>query len=222
MEKVNYQKELDKIIRNLNGKKPSVLLHACCGPCSSTCLEYLYKYFEITVFYYNPNIFPPEEYFRRLNELKNLYTKFPPVLEGKIKLVECDYNPQEFYDGIEIEKNPELTNEQEKGERCRRCYKLRMEKAYEFAKQNHFDYFCTTLSLSPFKDSIKINTIGNELETEHQPISTKWLPSDFKKNNGFKRSLEISKEYGMYRQDYCGCVYSKKNREIMTIPKSEL
>lgn len=222
MEKVNYQKELDKIIRNLNGKKPSVLLHACCGPCSSTCLEYLYKYFEITVFYYNPNIFPPEEYFRRLNELKNLYTKFPPVLEGKIKLVECDYNPQEFYDGIEIEKNPELTNEQEKGERCRRCYKLRMEKAYEFAKQNHFDYFCTTLSLSPFKDSIKINTIGNELETEHQPISTKWLPSDFKKNNGFKRSLEISKEYGMYRQDYCGCVYSKKNREIMPIPKSEL
>ncbi len=222
MEKVNYQKELDKIIRNLNGKKPSVLLHACCGPCSSTCLEYLYKYFEITVFYYNPNIFPPEEYFRRLNELKNLYTKFPPVLEGKIKLVECNYNPQEFYDGIEIEKNPELTNEQEKGERCRRCYKLRMEKAYEFAKQNHFDYFCTTLSLSPFKDSIKINTIGNELETEHQPISTKWLPSDFKKNNGFKRSLEISKEYGMYRQDYCGCVYSKKNREIMTIPKSEL
>lgn len=222
MEKVNYQKKLDEIIKNLYGKKPTVLLHACCGPCSSACLEYLYKYFEITVFYYNPNIFPPEEYFRRLNELKNLYTKFPPVLEGKVKLVECDYNPQEFYDGIEIEKNPELANEPEKGERCRRCYKLRMKKAYEFAKQNHFDYFCTTLSLSPFKDSIKINAIGNELERGQTPIFTKWLPSDFKKNNGFKRSLEISKEYGMYRQDYCGCVYSKKNRELMPIPKSDL
>lgn len=221
MGKVNYQKELDEIIRNLNGKKPTVLLHACCGPCSSACLEYLYKYFEITVFYYNPNIFPPEEYFRRLNELKSLYEKFPPVLEGKIKLVECDYNPQEFYDGIEIKKNPELANEAEKGERCRRCYKIRLEKAYNFAKKNNFDYFCTTLSISPFKDSIKINKIGNELERGQTPNSTKWLPSDFKKNNGFKRSLEISSEYGMYRQEYCGCVYSKQNKEKIPIPKSE-
>lgn len=220
MEKINYQKELDELIKSLDGKRPNLLLHACCGPCSSACLEYLYKHFQITVFYYNPNIFPPEEYFRRLNELKSLYEKFPPVLEGKIKLVECDYNPQEFYDGIEIQKNPDLANEAEKGERCRRCYKIRLEKAYNFAKKNNFDYFCTTLSISPFKDSIKINKIGNELGGQ-TPNSTKWLPSDFKKNNGFKRSLEISTEYGMYRQEYCGCIFSKQNKEKIPIPKSE-
>lgn len=219
MEKINYQKKLDEIIKSLDGNRPKLLLHACCGPCSSACLEYLYKYFQITVFYYNPNIFPPEEYFRRLNELKSLYEKFPPVLEGKIKLVECNYNPQEFYDGIGIKENPDLANEAEKGERCRRCYKIRLEKAYNFAKENNFDYFCTTLSISPFKDSIKINKIGNELEKLEN--HTKWLPSDFKKNNGFKRSLEISNEYGMYRQEYCGCIFSKQNKNKIPISKSE-
>lgn len=219
MEKINYQKKLDEIIKSLDGNRPKLLLHACCGPCSSACLEYLYKYFQITVFYYNPNIFPPEEYFRRLNELKSLYEKFPPVLEGKIKLVECNYNPQEFYDGIGIKENPDLANEAEKGERCRRCYKIRLEKAYNFAKENNFDYFCTTLSISPFKDSIKINKIGNELEKSEN--HTKWLPSDFKKNNGFKRSLEISNEYGMYRQEYCGCIFSKQNKNKIPISKSE-
>lgn len=219
MEKINYQKKLDEIIKSLDGNRPKLLLHACCGPCSSACLEYLYKYFKITVFYYNPNIFPPEEYFRRLNELKSLYEKFPPVLEGKIKLVECNYNPQEFYDGIGIKENPDLANEAEKGERCRRCYKIRLEKAYNFAKENNFDYFCTTLSISPFKDSIKINKIGNELEKSEN--HTKWLPSDFKKNNGFKRSLEISNEYGMYRQEYCGCIFSKQNKNKIPISKSE-
>lgn len=219
MEKINYQKKLDEIIKSLDGNRPKLLLHACCGPCSSACLEYLYKYFQITVFYYNPNIFPPEEYFRRLNELKSLYEKFPPVLEGKIKLVECNYNPQEFYDGIGIKENPDLANEAEKGERCRRCYKIRLEKAYNFAKENNFDYFCTTLSISPFKDSVKINKIGNELEKSEN--HTKWLPSDFKKNNGFKRSLEISNEYGMYRQEYCGCIFSKQNKNKIPISKSE-
>lgn len=219
MEKINYQKKLDEIIKSLDGKRPKLLLHACCGPCSSACLEYLYKYFQITVFYYNPNIFPPEEYFRRLNELKSLYEKFPPVLEGKIKLVECNYNPQDFYDGIGIKENPDLANEAEKGERCRRCYKIRLEKAYNFAKENNFDYFCTTLSISPFKDSVKINKIGNELEKSEN--HTKWLPSDFKKNNGFKRSLEISNEYGMYRQEYCGCIFSKQNKNKIPISKSE-
>lgn len=210
---------MDEIIKSLDGNHPKLLLHACCGPCSSACLEYLYKYFQITVFYYNPNIFPPEEYFRRLNELKSLYEKFPPVLEGKIKLVECNYNPQEFYDGIGIKENPDLANEAEKGERCRRCYKIRLEKAYNFAKENNFDYFCTTLSISPFKDSVKINKIGNELEKSEN--NTKWLPSDFKKNNGFKRSLEISNEYGMYRQEYCGCIFSKQNKNKIPISKSE-
>lgn len=219
MKKINYQKKLDEIIKSLDGNRPKLLLHACCGPCSSACLEYLYKYFQITVFYYNPNIFPPEEYFRRLNELKSLYEKFPPVLEGKIKLVECNYNPQEFYDGIGIKENPDLANEAEKGERCRRCYKIRLEKAYNFAKENNFDYFCTTLSISPFKDSVKINKIGNELEKSEN--NTKWLPSDFKKNNGFKRSLEISNEYGMYRQEYCGCIFSKQNKNKIPISKSE-
>ncbi len=215
-QKINYQKNLDDVILNIQKKmsecgddfkKPSLLLHACCGPCSSYVLEYLSKFFQITVFYYNPNIYPQAEYERRLNELKKLYEKFPPVLEGNVKLVEAEYIPDQFYDGIEIKKNPELAQEAEKGERCRRCYKLRLERSFAYAQKNHFDYFCTTLSISPFKDAQKINDIGAELEG----VSPKWLFSDFKKKNGFKRSLELSEEYGMYRQTYCGCVYSLQN-----------
>ncbi len=215
-QKINYQKNLDDVILNIQKKmsecgddfkKPSLLLHACCGPCSSYVLEYLSKFFQITVFYYNPNIYPQAEYERRLNELKKLYEKFPPVLEGNVKLVEAEYIPDQFYDGIEIKKNPELAQEAEKGERCRRCYKLRLERSFAYAQKNNFDYFCTTLSISPFKDAQKINDIGAELEG----VSPKWLFSDFKKKNGFKRSLELSEEYGMYRQTYCGCVYSLQN-----------
>ena len=227
-----YQKQLDELLCKLNpneSPKPSLLLHACCGPCSSYVLEYLASIFDITVLYYNPNIYPQTEYERRLNELKAFYTKFPPVLQNAVHVVECSYNPQEFYDAVDTKNQPELAVEKERGERCRRCYEFRLRKTFEYACEHHFDYFCTTLSISPFKDAEKINTIGRELEKtfagqnacavtdacELQNASSlpKWLPSDFKKKNGFKRSLELSAEYGLYRQDYCGCVYSMRGKE---------
>lgn len=198
-----YHKELAKIISSLS-EKPKLLLHACCGPCSSYVLEYLAEYFEITILYYNPNIYPEEEYSRRLQELKDLLKKFPPALKNSVQFTELEYNPEEFYSAIKIKENPELAHEEEKGERCRRCYEFRLKKAFDYAQNNGFQYFCTTLSISPFKDADKINTIGSQIETE----KTKWLVSDFKKNGGFQRSLQISREYGLYRQQYCGCVYS--------------
>lgn len=211
--KKNYQKELDEIIESLaaSAARPSLLLHACCGPCSSYVLEYLSKYFSITILYYNPNIYPEEEYLRRLNELKNFLPRFPAAFKNNVKFVEQNYDPEEFYSALEIKNYPEFADEPEKGERCRRCYEFRLKKAYEYAVKNNFDYFCTTLSISPFKDSEKINTIGRELcDSIKKP---KWLPSDFKKKGGFKRSLELSEEYELYRQQYCGCVYSKNNTE---------
>lgn len=189
-------------------ERPSLLLHACCAPCSSYVIEYLSSFFEITILYYNPNIYPQEEYFRRLAELKKFLPNFPPALQNKVKFVEQNYNPQDFYDSIKIKQEPQLAFEAEKGERCRRCYEFRMKKAYNYACENNFDYFCTTLSISPFKDAEKINTLGNEICTK----KTKWLTSDFKKKGGFKRSLELSKEYNLYRQQYCGCIYSKNNK----------
>ena len=194
--------------------KPTLLLHACCGPCSSYVLEYLSQYFEITVFYYNPNIYPQEEYNRRLNELKTFYTKFAPA--SNVRVIEEVYNPEDFYNAIQIHEHPERATEPEKGERCRLCYKLRLQKAYEYAAAHNYDYYCTTLSISPFKDAEKINTLGTEianatqLASTHQPASPRWLPSDFKKRGGFKRSLELSTEYNLYRQQYCGCIYSSK------------
>lgn len=221
-QKINFQKKLDEVIfsleqsqkKNPDFSKPKLLLHACCGPCSSYVLEYLSKYFQITVYYYNPNIYPKEEYERRILELRKLYKTFPPA--QNVQIVEAEYLPQQFYDAVDLEKNPELADEKEKGERCRRCYELRLKRSYEYAKENHFDFFCTTLSISPFKDAEKINEIGMLLaglksSEEIQDESPKWLFSDFKKKGGFKRSLELSAEYGMYRQNYCGCVFSKKN-----------
>ena len=221
MIKQNYQKQLDSLLASLGDKKPKLLLHACCGPCSSYVLEYLYKHFDITVFYYNPNIYPEEEYQRRLAELKKLYEVFPPVLQGKVKVVEEAYDPEEFYRAVGTRKQPELATEPEKGERCRRCYEFRLKRAFEYAAAHQFDYFCTTLSISPFKDAEKLNVIGEQLEREAKEKNVEkvphWLPSDFKKKGGFKRSLEISEEYGMYRQDYCGCVYSKNNKNSAII-----
>ena len=132
-------------------------------------------------------------------------------MEGKIQVIEENYNPDDFYEAVKTKKEPELATEKERGERCRRCYEFRLKKAFDYAKKNNFDYFCTTLSISPFKDAEKINVIGKELEKEDGP---KWLVSDFKKKGGFKRSLEISSEYGLYRQDYCGCIYSLKNHSL--------
>ena len=218
-QKINYQKKLDELIAELTaaGRRPSLLLHACCGPCSSYVLEYLSKYFQITVLYYNPNIYPQTEYERRLTELKKLYERFKPALDTGVKLVECEYDPEQFYEAVGVRDQPELATEPEKGERCRRCYKFRLQRAYDYAAANHFDYFCTSLSISPFKDAVKINELGVEIErtqlagTAHSETSPKWLFSDFKKKGGFKRSLELSEEYGMYRQTYCGCLYSMNN-----------
>ena len=222
---MNYQKELDELLTNVSSsdksRKPTLLLHACCGPCSSYVLEYLYKYFDITVYYYNPNIYPPAEYERRLSELKKLYEVFLPATEGQVEVVETDYEPEDFYQAVRTREEPELAAEPEKGERCRRCYEFRLRRAFEYATAHQFDYFCTTLSISPFKDAEKLNVIGQELEQKAKEKSKDkiphWLLSDFKKKGGFKRSLEISEEYGMYRQDYCGCLYSKNNKNSAII-----
>jgi len=225
---MNYQVELEKnlklieteyqINKNFDGKtprKPKLLLHACCGPCSSYVLEYLNGFFDITIFYYNPNIHPEAEYTRRLEELENFLPDFTKNFENpNINLIKDDYKPEDFYSAIKIRGNPELAKEKEKGERCFRCYEFRLKKAFEYAKENAFDYFCTTLSISPFKDAEKINVIGELLEKTHREnnptdFCPKWLISDFKKKGGFQRSLEISREYDLYRQQYCGCVYSQ-------------
>ena len=224
--KTNYDARLQLLIKELEKefqartqdqahtqeKKPSLLLHACCGPCSSYVIEYISNFFDITILYYNPNIYPESEYNRRLSEIENFLPRFKPAVENKIKFLNLEYNPQKFYDAIKIKENPELAHESEKGERCRRCYEFRLKKAYLYALENGFDYFCTTLSISPFKDAQKINVIGESLCKENAS-GPQWLYSDFKKNSGFLRSLELSKEYGLYRQQYCGCVYSAASRE---------
>lgn len=249
------QKEISRTqSRHSSGNfKPSLLLHACCAPCSSYVLEYLHRFFEITIFYYNPNIHPQAEYARRVDELKNFLPKFSADADGEnFDLVEAEYFPKEFFDAVQAERD-NLQNERERGERCYRCYKLRMERASDFAQKNKFDFFTTTLSISPHKDAQKINEIGAELEKNNlekiaqsktraenfsenedenfsceknsssseidfqnaaansSDFHTKYLFADFKKQNGFKRSLELSKKYGLYRQDYCGCIYSKEN-----------
>lgn len=210
--KRNYQKELDALIESLRSdsqqRKPTLLLHACCGPCSSYVIEYLSNFFDITIFYYNPNIHPEAEYRRRLEELKVFLKAFPLALQNKVKLVESDYNVEDYFSATRVREEPELQTEAEKGERCRRCYEFRMKKAYEYASLHGFEWFTTTLSISPHKDSDKIGTIGEALE---KLGPTRFLPSNFKKKGGFLRSTQLTSEYGMYRQDYCGCVYSKQN-----------
>lgn len=220
MQNKPYHKQLDEIITTLSttNKKPSLLLHACCGPCSSYVLEYLAKHFDITIFYYNPNIYPIQEYFRRLNELEKFLTVFPDAINNSVKLVKCNYDPEEYFKSTNVMNEKELQTEPEKGERCRRCYKFRMEAAYNYAINNSFDWMTTTLSISPHKDSEKINIIGIELEKSFSlnfpdKKITKFLPSNFKKNGGFLRSTQLSSIYGLWRQDYCGCVFSKINSE---------
>jgi len=211
--KNNFQKQLDELLENLQGK-PRLLLHACCGPCSSYVLEYLSSRFEITVLFYNPNIYPAAEYERRLEELKRFYTKFVPA--RNVCVIEEPYEPEEFYTAVGTREQPELAAEPERGERCRRCYELRLRRTYEYAAAHNFEYFCTTLSISPFKDADMINEIGVKLvgeaalrQAQGPQVTPRWLPSDFKKRNGFKRSLELSAEYDLYRQEYCGCIYSQ-------------
>lgn len=198
MNKINYQKKLDSIINNLN-RKTTLLLHSCCAPCSSYVLKYLSEYFDITVLYYNPNITDKNEYLKRKNEQIRLIKEMPA--KNPIGIMDCDYDPDKFF---EISKG--LENCKEGGIRCFRCYELRLNKSALLAKENNFDYFCTTLTISPLKNAEKINEIGNMLADKY---SVKFLPSDFKKREGFKQSIELSKIYNLYRQNYCGCIYSK-------------
>jgi len=189
---MNYQIELEKIINNLDGKK-KLLLHSCCAPCSSYCITYLKDYFDITILYYNPNIEPYEEYNKRKNEQKKLCDLFG------INVMDCDYDNDLFHDTVKG-----LECEPEGGKRCFKCYELRLEKTASLAKG--YDFFGTTLTISPLKNSRKINEIGLILEEKY---GIKYLLSDFKKKEGYKKSILLSKEYNLYRQNYCGCVYSK-------------
>ncbi len=205
MNKRNYQKELEQLIANSekNGQVPTLLLHSCCAPCSSYVLEYLSEYFRITVLFYNPNISSEEEYILRLQEQKRLIESLPA--KYPISLIEGEYEPREFYDISKgLEKSPE------RGERCRKCYRLRLEYTAKIAKNTGADYFATTLTLSPLKDAKALNDIGEELSKVYD---TAYLSSDFKKKGGYLRSIELSREYNLYRQNFCGCIYSKMEAE---------
>jgi len=203
--KQNEQIEMEKIIEKeqQNNNIPTLLLHSCCAPCSSYVLETLSNYFKITIFYYNPNIYPIEEYLKRKEEEKRFIKEFDS--KYKIEMLDCDYEGNLFFD---MAKG--LENKKEGEERCYLCYNLRMKKTAIEAKNNNFDYFTTTLSISPYKNSTWINEIGRNLEKEY---NIKYLPADFKKKKGYKRSIELSSTYNLYRQDYCGCIYSKVERE---------
>lgn len=209
MNKRNYQKELDILLEKLHQRAqiPTLLLHSCCAPCSSYVLEYLSAYFQITVFYYNPNIYPESEYHMRAEEqtrfLQLLPTKYP------MNFIEGTYVPDEFYQCVKG-----LEHIKEGGKRCFACYRLRLERAAQIAAEKGLDYFASTLSISPLKNAQRLNEIGEQLAKEY---GVSWLPNDFKKKNGYKRSTELSKEYGMYRQDYCGCVYSLRERRAGSI-----
>ncbi|MBB5265963.1 hypothetical protein HNP82_003115 [Catenibacillus scindens] len=205
MNKINYQKELEKIIEGwaCQERVPTLFLHSCCAPCSSYTLEYLSQYFKITVFYYNPNIYPEDEYVKRVEEQKRFIETLPA--KNPISFMEGPYDTRRFYDIVRgLEHVPEG------GERCFKCYELRLEEAAKTARARGFDYFTTTLSISPLKNAQKINEIGEALGRRY---GVKHLPSDFKKKNGYKRSVELSAQYGLYRQNYCGCIYSFREME---------
>lgn len=208
MNKINYQKELDRVIRlhQANGEVPRLLLHVCCAPCSSYCLEYLSQYFDITVYYYNPNISIKEEYEYRLSEEKRYISlkefKYP------VKLTDSEYRPEDFFAAVKG-----LEHEPEGGMRCRECFRLRLNASAKKAKEQGFDYFTTTLTISPLKNAALLNEIGAEMGERY---GVNWLYSDFKKREGYKRSIELSREFNLYRQNYCGCVFSKRQREAET------
>jgi len=205
---VNYAKELEKIIDSLD-KRPRLLLHCCCAPCSSYCLIYLLPHFDITCYYYNPNITDADEYNKRVTELKRLVAaingEYSLTGSHQIAIIEGDYEPDRF---IRAAQEGDLTSCPEGGERCRMCFGMRLGKAYEEARSGDFGYFTTTLTISPLKDAKLINSIGYALsERSDGPL---WLPSDFKKNDGYKQSIELSRKYDLYRQNYCGCEYSRR------------
>lgn len=205
MEKKNYDKWMQEIIEKNQELEivPTLLLHTCCAPCSSAVIERLSKYFHITVFYYNPNIEPLEEYLKRKEEQKRFLSEV--TTPYPINFLDCDYEHEEF---IQLSKG--LENEKEGGPRCLKCYRLRLLKTALKAQEFHFDYFGTSLTVSPYKNAQVLNQIGEELQKK---FNVKYLYSDFKKRNGYKRSIELSKDYHLYRQDYCGCSFSKAQRE---------
>ena len=205
VQKVNYQKELDKLILELKKeeKVPRLLLHSCCAPCSSYVLEYLSQYFEVTVFYYNPNIYPESEYTKRVLEQQKLISEMR--FKHPVTFIAGNYDSEKFYNMARG-----LENVKEGGERCFKCYELRLREAAKIAKNGEYDFFTTTLSISPLKNAQKLNEIGMLLAEEY---GIEYLLSDFKKKNGYKRSVELSEQYGLYRQDYCGCVFSMKERK---------
>ena len=204
MTKRNYQKELDRLIERYQkeGRTPSVLLHVCCAPCSSYCLEYLSEYFDITVYYYNPNITKPEEYAYRLSEEKR-YIALRTDFRHPVGMTESEYDPKVFFEAVKgLEKEPEG------GARCEQCFRLRLEASAKKAKELGMDCFTTTLTISPLKNAALLNEIGEEMGERYGVM---WLPSDFKKKEGYKRSIVLSREYDLYRQNYCGCVFSRSS-----------
>lgn len=205
MNKRNYQKELDEITDKIEkeGAKKNLLLHSCCAPCSSYCLLYLSKFFNITCLFYNPNITEEEEYTKRVNELRRFIDTVNKEHSLSIKFIEGKFEPDKFF-----EKTKGMGSIPEGGERCFVCYRMRMEEAVKYAIEYKADYFTTTLSISPLKNAEKINEIGEELS---EIYDVKHLPSDFKKRNGYKTSIELSRQYELYRQNYCGCVFSRND-----------
>ena len=199
---MNYDLEMEKQMNNLQ-EGDKLLLHACCAPCSSEVLERLGNFFEISIFYYNPNITEEDEYKKRVEEVKKLISLITP--KYKVSLIEGNYEPYKF---LEMAKG--LENEPERGKRCYKCYELRLKETARIAEKLGFSNFCTTLTLSPHKNSNWINEIGEKLNNKY---NTNYLYSDFKKKEGYKRSIELSKKYNLYRQDYCGCIYSKKKKD---------
>ena len=199
---MNYNLECEKILNSIDlNHKPTLLLHSCCAPCSSAVLERISKYFSITILFYNPNITDYEEYLKRKEELNRLIKD----VNYQIEIMDCDYDKEKFIEmalGLEDKKEGDI--------RCYKCYKLRLEKTAMIAKENNFDYFTTTLSISPYKNSKWLNEIGEELANKY---NINYLYADFKKKNGYKRSIELSNIYHLYRQDYCGCIYSKVERD---------
>lgn len=203
--KRNYAKEQNAILERLAGekKRPRLLLHACCAPCSSAVLERIARHFDLTVLFYNPNIFPAGEFDKRFAELERLVNELPEAQD--VSVVRAAYTPEEFFHAVRgLEQIPEG------GERCFKCYALRLECAAKYAAEHGFEYFTTTLSISPLKNAEKLNELGEKMGERY---GVKHLPSDFKKQEGYKRSIELSKKYSLYRQDFCGCVFSKQERE---------
>ena len=204
MNRENFFRKFDKIVGQFGDAKPGILLHSCCGPCSSSVLELLSKYFDVTVLWYNPNLYPEAEYDKRLETQKQL---IDAIAENGVqaKLLVEPWRSEDYFSRIKG-----LENEPEEGKRCLECFKIRLEETARIASERGFEWFCTTLTVSSRKDAVAINAIGREAEAKY---GVKWLPSEFKKREGNHRSIILSEKYGLYRQEYCGCVFSLVNRE---------